>query len=338
MEKESACNITMRIVAKTFIRTLIVIVATFIFGLYIWRDEHRPSILEIYVFPMKSGRSMFVRTPDDVRVLIDGGSNSEIVRKITEILPFYSRRIDIVIATNGDGKNVSGLIDVVDRYKVGHVYIPAVTLQSLGIASSTDQIYGTFESDLVNKGIATTKLLAGDTIDLDSRTNIRILFPFKDNQFVYSKASAPELLFEIMIGNNFLTFLGNASNKIQKAIASSTFSSFVSLETSSAVKSIHQSRVLVLSHSALPANMSPQLMGKIRPEYLVYSRVISRTVTSSPSKSSAPVTSSSSSARKKKMVIDPLVSVTNEKRFNLKEGRTVKVVLDEKDIKVIDQL
>jgi beta-lactamase superfamily II metal-dependent hydrolase len=85
-------------------------------GAYVWHQEHRLPLLDIYLFALKSGQSAFIRTPDDRRILVNGGSNSEIIRRISKRLPFYSRRIDALIVTDTSAKNVSGLIDVLERY------------------------------------------------------------------------------------------------------------------------------------------------------------------------------------------------------------------------------
>ncbi len=273
-------------------------------GVYAWREEHRPPILEVYVFSLPSGRSMFVRTPEDKRILIDGGSNSNIIREITGILPFYSRRIDSVIATNAEGKNISGLIDVLERYQIGEAYIPGQILQTLGISSSTDQIYSTFLDTLSREGIHTSELSAGDSVALDQKTSLRPLFPVPAKQFTYSKASAPEILFNVSFGATSIVFLGNASNKVQKFLTSPPSTGSL---TSSGVD---QADVLIVSHSALPANVSPELIKKISPAYLVYSKTLDREGT------------------KKKIIPDPFAYLSEDRKFNLKESGTVKITSD----------
>ena len=108
----------MKIASKPLIVVAAVGAVALGLGGYVWKEENRPAILEVYVFSLSSGRSIFIRTPEDKRILIDGGGNSDIVDELTQILPFYSRRIDAVVATNSEGNNVSGLIDVLNRYIV----------------------------------------------------------------------------------------------------------------------------------------------------------------------------------------------------------------------------
>jgi len=283
-------------------------------GGYVWNESCRPPMLEVYVFALSNGRSMFVRTPDDKRVLIDGGGNSDIVRELTKIMPFYSHHIDMVIATNSEGKNISGLIDVIERYKVDMAYIPAFTVESLGLASSSDQIYATFLDSLELEGIQTRKFSAGMVIPLDGEVSLGGLFPAEPNDLSYSKSSAPEVLFNISFGLKSLTFLGNASVKVQKYLAVASLAK--------------PSDVLVVSHSALPANISQALIDSVKPEYLVYSKSLS-------AKSGSvqkPITSSLKT--KKKTVIDPLAYIGEDGRFNIQERGTVKITIDGNNIKI----
>ncbi|MFA6294852.1 MAG: hypothetical protein WC666_00320 [Candidatus Paceibacterota bacterium] len=313
---------------KSISKPLLVVAATTAvassLGAYIWKIEARPPILEIYVFVLSSGRSMFIRTPEDKRVLIDGGSNSEIVRKLTDILPFYSRRIDKIIATNTEGKNISGLIDIIERYDVSEAYISGINLEVLGIASSSDQIFSTFTDTLQREVIKTQELIAGDNIHLDNKTDLHVFFPVHQDRFAYSKASAPEILFSISLGATSVTFLGNASNKVQKFIASTSPIIDETTKTNEITTDI-----LIVSHSALPVNISPVLMDKLRPKYLIYSKLIRNTSTKS-------VKDSKTASLKKKEIKDPLGYVLDENRFNLKERGAIKITSDGIGVSVAD--
>ncbi|OHA24983.1 MAG: hypothetical protein A3C79_03300 [Candidatus Taylorbacteria bacterium RIFCSPHIGHO2_02_FULL_45_28] len=278
---------------------------------------------------------MFIRTPDDRRILVDGGGNAEIIRHITNILPFYSRGIDVVVATNTDGKNVSGLIDVIERYEVERAYIPRFTLENTGTTSSTDDIYRTFLGELGDLHIQTHEVAAGDQIPLSGsddgssvqRVTAQVLFPVPADMFEYSKASAPELLFSLSYGKTSILFMGDASKKVQKLLASS--SAVIS-------GSIGDTDVLIISHSALPANMSSGFINIARPRALIFKKTVTKSSTdtskSAKSKSTSITSSISKDGKKitpkKKIVADPLVAILDEDRFNLKEAGTVKIVSD----------
>jgi beta-lactamase superfamily II metal-dependent hydrolase len=292
-------------------------------GAYVWQEEHRPPILEIYVFALNSGRSMFIRTPEDNRILIDGGANSEVIRELSKILPFYSRRIDVVIATNTEGKNITGLIDVIERYKIDQVYLPAVTLETLGLASSTDQIYATLLDTLKRENIEIKKVAAGVNMFSTGKMAIKALFPADSGDFAYSKASAPEILFNISFGTKSLMFLGGASNKVQKFVA---------------LANTNKTDALIVSHSALPANIAKQLIDQIHPDYLIYSKTISsQSIKSSASLKTSVITANATTSitkNKKKEIVDPLEYLDGSKRFNLKEKGVIKITSDGMTIKI----
>ena len=287
-------------------------------GLYVWKEQHRQPLLEIYVFALKSGRSMFVRTPDDQRILIDGGANSEIIRHLTDILPFYTRRIDTIIVTNVDDKNISGLIDVISRYPVDKIYFSKFTLENLGIASSTGVAHKTFLEIAKGKNIQIAELSTGEQVvlgqSITKKVTANILFPSDPLSFEYSKASAPELLFSISYDNTSLLFMGDASKKVQKHVASSSMPFVV------------DSDILIVSHSALPDNMAGELMKLVRPGSLIYETAVTKTQT----KSSKP--GNRKTATKKKPLADPLAAILNEDRFNLKEVGTIKITSDGREV------
>ncbi len=320
---------------KSFIKPIIIVAGVTILsstmGAYYWKQGNRPPILEIYVFTLKSGRSLFIRTPEDKRILVDGGSNSEVIRHISEILPFYSRRIDTIFATNNVGKNIGGLIDIVQRYQVDSVYLPKHALDILGLASSTDQIYETFMQAINEKQLTQNLIARGQIVDLDSKTRLEVLFPADPIDFMYSKTSSPEVLFNISYGNNNIIFAGNATAKVQKYIASTTASA---TKNASFIKT----DVLIVSHSALPQSMAPQFAEKFYPKYLVYSKNIPKSdiekddssifESSSQSLSQSSLKPNSSSATKTKPKKDPFDYLSSEDRFNIKEGSGVKIVSD----------
>jgi len=206
-------------------------------------------VLEIYVFDVPGALAVFIRTPGDKRVLINGGANSEIIRHVTDILPFYSRRIDMIVATSDDGKDITGLIDVLNRYDVSRV---------VSIAASSSPIYGEFVKAIGEKGITPEIVGRGDHLELDSGVVADVLFPVGPNEFAYSNASRPEMVLRIVHGKNSFLLLGKATTKIQKFLVSS---------------GLGTSDVLIVSNN--PAtNLTPVFLAATEPDYLVYSASI----------------------------------------------------------------
>jgi len=280
----------------------------FVISIYVWNVSRLPTELELYVFDTKGNPSMFIRTPDDERILINGGANSEIIREITKVLPFYSRRIDEVIVTSDSSDDVTGLIDVVNRYKVSRIILPTITAKESGFSSSTDKIYETFLDTIDQLKIPIEKVGRGDVIDL-SRLKFDVLFPEALSKFKYSKASPPEMVLRIVYGHTSIFLIGNASLKVQKFFVNST---------SSPKLGLIKSNVLIVPHNVSTSSLSTNLINAGKPEYVIYSQAISKTVNM---KSSSNKT-------------DPLYMIMNDHRFNLKQKSTIEVLSDGESVEV----
>jgi len=201
--------------------------------------------------------------------------------------------------------------------------VPALTLQLLDLASSTDQIYPTFLTTAQEKALPVIELAKGDNVNLENSditgsttVKAQILFPATSTKFAYSKASAPEIIMKIKYNQTSLILLGNATTKIQK---------FIALEGTTTAN------VLLVWNSASPDNLDAGLMNQIHPEYLVYSKSLTATA---PRASVSSVNSASKSKKPKKVKPDPLVYLTEASRFNIKAFDHIKITSDGVSLKV----
>ena len=71
---------------------------------------------------MTDGRLALLRLPTGATVLIDGGAtHTAAVQLLGRALPFWQRRVDLVIATDPRAATLTGLLPVLERYQVGRV-------------------------------------------------------------------------------------------------------------------------------------------------------------------------------------------------------------------------
>jgi len=89
----------------------------FIWGFIILREKSFAG----YFFSVGQGDSEMIVLPGnkEARILIDGGPNFKIISELEKVLPFFSRRIDLVLASHTDGDHIGGLSEVFNRYQVG---------------------------------------------------------------------------------------------------------------------------------------------------------------------------------------------------------------------------
>jgi beta-lactamase superfamily II metal-dependent hydrolase len=214
-------------------------------GLYIWRNEHRPPVLEVYFFKLNKGRSIFIHTPHNSTILIDGGQSSDVIREITKVLPFYRRRIDVVIATREEAKNIGGLVNVFKRFEIGKIIVP----EMLGTSSA---LYA-LEKVRKEKKVPKEKVQKGDSLQIDG-INFDVMFPYPD--FKYNKTSLPEIVLKVAYGTTTLLFLGDVSKTIQKSILSELDSIYL----------------VEFAHMATKSRVSADLLAQLRPSVITSSK------------------------------------------------------------------
>jgi len=95
---------------------LILLMLTFIYLFIVNLDLKHP---EFYFLNIGQGDSSLIRLSGGITILIDGGPDNLVIRRLGEILPFYQRRIDIIILSHPHDDHIMGLIEIVRRYKIG---------------------------------------------------------------------------------------------------------------------------------------------------------------------------------------------------------------------------
>lgn len=72
--------------------------------------------LKIYFFDVGQGDAIFIELPDKRQILIDGGPNGKVVEKLNRVMPFWDKKIDIMIATHADADHLAGLVPTLLHY------------------------------------------------------------------------------------------------------------------------------------------------------------------------------------------------------------------------------
>ena len=177
-------------------------------GTYIWKWEFREPVLELHFFSLNKGRAIFIRTPENKTILIGGGQNSEVIREITNAMPFYSRKIDYVLIPSAAPAQIGGLIEVIDRYEVEEVIMPK--------PMATSTVLSQLMKEIKKKKIHVEEVERGDAIKIEKNLALKILFPYED--FKFNKSSLPELGLAIVYKDTAAYLIGSLSKTIQKDI------------------------------------------------------------------------------------------------------------------------
>lgn len=66
-----------------------------------------------------------------VQVLIDGGPGMKVLSELGKQMPWFDKKIEVIILTHPQRDHMEGLLHVLDRYEVGLILIPKVAASSL---------------------------------------------------------------------------------------------------------------------------------------------------------------------------------------------------------------
>ncbi len=104
------------------------------------------------------------------QVLVDGGPSPQAINLgLGNKMPFWDRTIELVILTHPSADHITGLVEVLQRYKVKQVLYPDLDFKS--------DIYDEWLSLIEEKDIKYTLAQAGQQIDLGGGVVIKVLNP-----------------------------------------------------------------------------------------------------------------------------------------------------------------
>lgn len=91
-----------------------------------WLTYAAPKDLEVNFLDVGQGDSILIKTPFGQNILIDGGSDSTIIKRLGESLAWWDKRIDLMVLSHPHDDHVAGLIDVIKQYNVEQILYTGV--------------------------------------------------------------------------------------------------------------------------------------------------------------------------------------------------------------------
>src|SRR3989344_1329040 len=134
--------------------------------------ENRNGILTIAFLNIGQGDSIFIESPTGTQVLVDGGPNNSLMKEISSVLPWYDRKIDMLVVTNPDRDHYEGFIPFLKKYRTDVVLEPGTTNKS--------EAYGLLEKVIIDKKIPKILARRGQIIDLGGGAYLKVFFPDRD--------------------------------------------------------------------------------------------------------------------------------------------------------------
>jgi competence protein ComEC len=145
---------------------LVIAILTTLTAFNIPDDKLHVSFLDV-----GQGDAILIQTPDRQDILVDGGPSAQAISsELSKHLPFWDRTIELVVLTHPHLDHMTGLLEVLQRYKVQQVLYLDTEYQTPPEKEWLSLIH--------DKHIKSTLATAGQEIDLGTKeTTIEVINP-----------------------------------------------------------------------------------------------------------------------------------------------------------------
>lgn len=213
-----------------------------------WFAYSAPKNLEVDFLDVGQGDAILIKAPGGQNILVDGGPNKIAVKRLGENLPWWDKRIDLMILTHPHDDHVTGLIEVLKRYRVKRILYTGATHSAPN--------YLTWLKTVRDKKVPLVIIDKKQTIDLGQGANLQILYP---NQSLLNK-TLPDLnnssiIIKLIYGRNKFLLTGDAGLAVEKALLDS--SDDLSAD------------VLKVGHHGSQYSSSEEFLGRVKPRFAV---------------------------------------------------------------------
>ncbi len=162
--------------------------------------------LHVVVLDAGQGDAIFIQTPSGKQVLIDGGADApQTLAQVGQQMPFWDRRLDMVILTSPTSERLPGLIPVLERYTVDFV--------NIGPEAGRGALYERWETLLAERPAGSVGTLwAGMTWELDAAgVTLQTLWP-------EPSSSGGPLVLRLTYGNTSFLLCGDATAVVEETL------------------------------------------------------------------------------------------------------------------------
>ncbi|MFA6307123.1 MAG: ComEC/Rec2 family competence protein [Patescibacteria group bacterium] len=176
-----------------------------------WFAYKVPKNLEVDFLDVGQGDAILIKTPGGQNVLIDGGPDKAVIKRLGENLAWWDKQIDLMVLTHAHDDHVTGLIDVLKRYDVkkilytGAVHNAPNYLAWLKLARDKKAPLLIIDKE--------------QTINLGAGAKMEILYPAESLlDKTLADLNDSSIIIKLIYGQNKFLLTGDASEKVEKIL------------------------------------------------------------------------------------------------------------------------
>lgn len=171
--------------------------------------------LKVSFLDVGQGDAILIQSPSGQRVLLDGGPDgNSLLTRLNEELPWWDKKIEMMILTHPHADHVTGFNWLFGRYKIAQVIGTGIWHNS--------SIYEAWLNNLKNNNLTLKTVKAGEVIDLGGGATLQVLFPKTRlaNENI-SNLNNSSLVLKLTYGQISFLLTGDAEVEVEKQLLNS---------------------------------------------------------------------------------------------------------------------
>lgn len=202
--------------------------------------------IDVYFIDVGQGDSIFIHTPDDNTILIDGGETTQGENVLNFLKKHGIEYLDVVVATHPHSDHIGGLVTVIENMDIGSIYMPKVihntkTFEKLVLA-------------VKEKELKFKPAYAGVDIPLD---DIKACFIAPEEKETYEDLNNSSAVLRLTYGDISFLFAGDAEAESEASMLASGQNL--------------QAQVLKVGHHGSSSSTTEEFLNAVSPKYAIIS-------------------------------------------------------------------
>lgn len=186
----------------------LIIISIFSYKFIFVKQGNVSDKLLVAFLDIGQGDSIFIQTPNDKQILIDGGPSKTILTELGKIMPFSDKTIDVVISTHPDSDHIGGLPFVLDSYQVSNIFYDGIVADT-----KTDQ---SFDQKMKIENAKIVKVDKEQRIVIDEKDNIYLDIIFPDRNSEGWETNTASIVAKLVYKNNSFLLTGDSPVEIER--------------------------------------------------------------------------------------------------------------------------
>ena len=232
---------------------LLLIAAFLVVGnaiLFLKLTRPQEPLLVVSFLDVGQGDAILITGPTGIQMLVDGGRDRSVLRKLPEVMGPLDRSIDIVFETHPDADHIGGLSDVFERYRVSYFLSP-------GRESDTAENRRLEEDVAKEPGARSILARHGMRLHLGDSAYADILYP-EDNVEKLRATNDASVVMRVVYGETEFLLTGDAPSWVEDRLVASYGDTL-------------RSDVLKAGHHGSRTSTDALWLSKVKPDIVVIS-------------------------------------------------------------------